>query len=217
MKHTGNKKGIAALGMLVAFLLWTGVICFVDVRPVGPVGSAVGLAGINARMHAMTGVHGWMYILTDCLSLVPFGFMACFAMLGLYQWIHRKSLRKVDRSLLILGGFYEILLGVYLLFETVVINYRPVLIEGVLEASYPSSTTVLVMCVMLTGDLQLRQRVRKSACRKGITALIWVFTAMMVLGRLACGVHWLSDILGGALLSAGLVLGYDAVCRRITE
>lgn len=128
-----------------------------------------------------------------------------------------KSLRKVDRGLLILGGLYGILLGVYLLIETVVINYRPVLIEGVLEASYPSSTTVLVMCVMLTGDLQLRQRVRKSACRKWITALIWVFTAMMVLGRLACGVHWLSDILGGALLSAGLVLGYDAVCRRITE
>jgi undecaprenyl-diphosphatase len=31
----------------------------------------------------------------------------------------------------------------------------------------------------------------------------------MVAARLASGVHWLTDIIGGILLSAGLVMIYD--------
>ena len=149
-----------------------------------------------------------LYTVTDWLGLVPVGFGLGFAVWGLAQWIRRKRLRQVDFSLLALGGFYLVVLGVYLLFETVVINYRPVLIDGYLEASYPSSTTLLVLCVMPTSVMQVRRRIQNPVWRKGLCLLLTAFTAFMVVGRLLSGVHWFSDIVGGGLLSAGLVLLY---------
>ena len=199
-----------AAGLLAAFVLWTAAVCTVDVRPIGPEGSAVGLAGMNGIFHRLTGVHMSLYVLTDWLSLVPLGLAAGFALLGAAQWVGRKSIRKVDRSILVLGGFYGVVMAVFLFFEKVVINYRPVLIEGVLEASYPSSTTMLVLCVMPTAMLQLRDRIRDGVWRRVAMGTMTVFTAFMVLGRLISGVHWLSDIIGGALLSGALVLLYAA-------
>lgn len=202
----------AALGLLGAFALWTAVVCLVDVRAIGPNDSAVGLAGMNGFFHRLTGVHMTLYALTDWLSLVPLGLAAGFALLGLAQWVVRKSLRKVDRSIFALGGFYMVVMVVFLFFEEVVVNYRPVLIEGVLEASYPSSTTMLVLCVMPTAVMQLGVRIRDRTWRCAVLGAMMAFTVFMVLGRLISGVHWLSDIIGGALLSGGLVLLYAAAC-----
>ena len=137
-----------------------------------------------------------------------------FGILGLVQWIKRKSICKVDHDILILGGFYIITIAAYLLFESVVINYRPVLIGGILEASYPSSTTMLVMCVMPTAIMQLKSRIKNKAVRNIASVTIIAFIAFMVIGRLISGVHWFTDIVGGALLSAGFVMMYYSVCRR---
>ena len=107
-----------------------------------------------------------------------------------------------------LGGFYLLLLGVYLLFEKLAINYRPVLINNFLEASYPSSTTLLVMTVLPTTILQFKERIKRPLIKKIVLILMYLFTAFMVLGRLFSGVHWLSDIIGGGLLGLGLVFLY---------
>lgn len=210
MKAFRKKLGASML-MLAAFALWTAAVCCVDVKAIGPAGSSVGFAGINRFVHDLTGVHMQLYVITDWLSLIPAGICMGFGMLGLVQWIRRKHLLRVDRSLLVLGGFYIVVAAAYLLFEVLEINYRPVLIDGALEASYPSSTTMLVLCVMLTAMMQINGRIRNRALRNGICVLILGFAAFMVIGRLISGVHWMSDIVGGALLSAGLVMLYDAV------
>ena len=203
-----KKRNISiALGFLAAFLLWTVAVRRIDVQPIGPQGSVVGFATLNGLVHSSTGVHMLLYTITDWLSLVPVAFGLGFALTGLWQWIKRKSILKVDCAILLLGVFYVVVLAVYLLFEKVVINYRPVLIEGVLEASYPSSTTVLVLCIMPTAVMQLRSHAQK----KGIIMAITVFTVFMVIGRLLSGVHWVTDIIGGILLSAGLVLLYGSI------
>lgn len=203
-----RKKLCAALCTLAAFVLWTAAVCLIDVRPIGPRGSEVGFAAVNRFFHDLTGVHTSLYTVTDWLGLVPIGFAAGFALLGLAQWIRRKRLLRVDRSLLVLGGFYVVVLAAYAFFECVVVNYRPVLIEGVLEASYPSSTTMLALCVMPTALMQLNTRIRRSWLRRCAALAIMAFTAFMVAGRLLSGVHWLSDIVGGVLLSGGLVTLY---------
>ena len=210
-----NKKYASfSLGLLLMFLLWTATITTVDVRPIGPDGSLVGFAGLNGFVHRLTGVHMALYVLTDWLSLIPVLVILGFGILGLVQWIRRKSLQKVDRSILVLGGFYGVTGAAYLFFEKVVVNYRPVLMEGVLEASYPSSTTMLVICVMSTACLQLRERTRHTSFRKGLLILIGAFTGFMVLGRLLSGVHWVTDIIGGILLSFGLVAMYAAMTEK---
>ena len=134
-----------------------------------------------------------------------------FAVLGFVQLIKRKSFLKVDYSILVLGGFYIIVMAVYILFEILVINYRPVLINGYLEASYPSSTTMLVLCVMPTAIKQFNSRIKHDILKRCVSFLIVAFIAFMVIGRLISGVHWFTDIVGGALLSFGLVMIYHSV------
>lgn len=203
-----KKNLILSVFFLTAFAAWTAVVKLVDVRPIGPEGSSVGLAAVNHTVHKLTGVHMELYLLTDWLSLVPLLFILGFGLLGLSQWVRRKSIWKVDRSILALGIFYLATGAAYLFFEKFVINYRPLLIDGIPEASYPSSTTVLVLCVMVTAALELRDRIQKTTLRKWAVCLIGVFTVLMVMGRVLSGVHWITDIAGGILLSAGLILFY---------
>lgn len=206
-----RKNFIFSICLLTAFVLWTVAISFMDVRAIGPQGSSVGFAGINGFVHNLTGVHFSLYNITDWLGLVPIFVCMGFGILGLTQWIKRKSICKVDYDILVLGGFYIITIAAYLFFENVVINYRPVLINGYLEASYPSSTTLLVTCVMPTAVIQFNSRIRNKLLRNIVAVTLIAFIAFMVIGRLLSGVHWLTDIVGGALLSTGLVLMYCAI------
>ena len=212
-----RKSFVASMCLLTAFVLWTIAICYVDVCAIGPQGSSVGFAGINGFVHNLTGVHFELYNITDWLGLVPIFVCTGFAILGLAQWIKRKSICKVDYDILALGGFYIVTIAAYLFFENVVINYRPVLIGGILEASYPSSTTLLVMCVMPTAIMQLGSRIKNKVVRNIVAITIIAFIAFMVIGRLISGVHWFTDIVGGALLSAGLVMMYYSVRRRYCD
>ena len=211
MEKIRKKMFFMGAGFLGAFVLWTVLVSYVDVRAIGQNASSVGFATLNGYVHNLTGVNMFLYTITDWLGLVPIGVAFGFAVLGLVQWVGRKSLFKVDRSILALGGFYIIVLAMYIFFEIVVINYRPVLIDGYLEASYPSSTTMLVMCVMPTAMMQLHARIKSDVFRRCVLISIAAFTAFMVIGRLASGVHWLTDIIGGALVSAGLVITYASV------
>ena len=119
----------------------------------------------------------------------------------------------MDTDLFILGGFYLVVMLLYLLFEGLEINYRPVLINGVLEPSYPSSTTILVICVMTTAAMQMKRRVKNKLVRRCILWMIFTFTVFMVIGRILSGVHWLTDIIGGGMLSIGLVELYRAAAQ----
>ena len=206
-----RKSFYIGLGLLALFIIWTVAIRFVDVGAIGPQGSSVGFASLNKVVQNITGVHMSLYTITDWLGLVPICFIMWFCILGLCEWIKRKNLFKVDYSILTLGGFYIIVMAVYIFFEMFVVNYRPILINGNLEASYPSSTTMLVMCVMPTAIMQFNSRIKSNIVKKCVNILIIAFIAFMVIARLLSGVHWFSDIIGGALLSAGLVLLYHAI------
>lgn len=206
-----RKSFYIGLGLLVLFIIWTVALRFVDVVAIGPQGSSVGFATLNKMIHNITGVHMSLYTITDWLGLVPICFIIGFGILGLCEWIKRKNLFKVDFSILTLGGFYIIVMAAYIFFEMFVVNYRPILINGFLEASYPSSTTMLVMCVMPTAIMQFNSRIKNSAFKKCVNILITTFIAFMVIARLLSGVHWFSDIIGGALLSGGLVMIYYAI------
>ena len=218
MKKKNRKNFCIAICILIAFVMWTVAIRFVDVQAIGPQESSVGFATINQFVHNLTGVQMSLYTITDWMGLVPLMFVMGFGALGLIQWIKRKHLLKVDYSILVLGGFYIVVMAAYVLFEVLVINYRPVLINGILEASYPSSTTMLVMCVMPTAIMQFDTRIKNDVLKRCVTYAITAFIVFMVIGRLVSGVHWFTDIIGGALLSAGLVLMYRAIiCLEVKK
>lgn len=216
-KEKSQKILFAGIAMLIVFILWTAAISLIDIQAISPQNSYVGFAALNGFVHNLTGVHMALYAVTDWLGLIPVCFILGFALLGLVQLIKRKSLLKVDGSILVLGGFYIIVMAAYFLFEFYVVNYRPVLINGYLEASYPSSTTLLVMCVMPTAVMQLNGRIKNQKFRKAVAYVLVAFTDFMVIGRLISGVHWITDIIGGAILSTGLVVTYYAVTKSIEK
>lgn len=194
-----------------AFAIWTVLIQVVDVQAIGPNGTVVGLATLNGWFHKLIGVHMGMYMITDWLGLVPIFVCMIFAGLGFCQLVQRRSFFKVDYDILCLGIYYIITIFCYLIFEMIPINYRPILIEGNMEASYPSSTTLLVLCVMPTLLEQVGRRVRSGRKKSTISIIVICFTMFMVLGRLVSGVHWITDIVGAILLSAALFCKYRAI------
>lgn len=199
----------AAIFLLTAFAIWTVLIILVDVQTAGPNDSKVGFAAFNTWFHQLTGVHWTLYTVTDWLGLVPIAVCLCFGCLGLCQLVKRRSLFKVDADILLLGGYYILVIFGYLFFEMVPINYRPVLIDGFLEASYPSSTTLLVLSVMPTLMFQINRRSHNKTGKNIVIGFVLLFSAFMVFGRLISGVHWATDIIGSVLLSFGLFKLYQ--------
>lgn len=208
MNKQKKKDLMAGIALFGAFLIWTVMIQCVDVKPVGQNETDIGFAGINTWFHGLTGVHMTIYTVTDWLGLVPIAICMCFGVLGLVQLIKRRSLFKVDRDIIVLGIYYLIVIFAYLFFEMVPINYRPIPIEGIMEASYPSSTTLLVLSVMPTLTYQVRRRVKNDTLRIAIIRAGELFAVLMALGRTVAGVHWLTDIIGSILLSFGLFMFY---------
>ena len=211
MKKNGKKQFITGVSFMLVFVIWTWLIQKVDVQPVGQKGTDVGFAAFNCWFHKLTGVHMGLYTITDWLGLVPVFVCIVFGGIGLWQLIKRKNLFKVDTDLIYLGIYYVIVIFGYLFFEMCPINYRPILIEGILEASYPSSTTLLVLSVMPTLVLQTNRRIENRYLKRIIYAFTIVFSVFMVIGRLVSGVHWFTDIMGAVFLSTGLFYLYKAV------
>ncbi len=215
MNLSRQKRVIWSGILLLAFVLWTILIQTADVQPVGVNGTKVGFAAVNTWFHRLTGVHMGIYTVTDWLGLVPIVVCICFGVLGLVQWIRRKSIARVDKDILLLGAYYILVILGYLVFEMIPINYRPILIGGAMEASYPSSTTLLVLSVMPTLLLQINKRAKSQTLRRITAVFVLMFSAFMVIGRLVAGVHWLTDIVGAVLLSAGLYSLYQAAVSAI--
>ena len=210
---TRKEKRTLAVGasLISAFVIWTVLIQTIAVRPVGQNGTNVGFAGLNCRFHQLTGVHMDLYIITDWLGLVPAAVCMVFCAVGIVQWVKRRHLLRVDFDIILLGIYYVIVIAAYLLFEMAPINYRPILINGFMEASYPSSTTLLVLSVMPTLAFQIKRRLKRDDFKRTLCILTNVFTAFIVIGRMVSGVHWLTDIIGAVLLSAGLFQIFKAI------
>lgn len=211
MKRNGKIVLLVGSMLIAVFALWTALIQIVDVQPIGQNGTDIGFASFNSWFHKLTGVHMTIYIITDWLGLIPVFICMIFSGMGFLQLVKRRSLFKVDHDIIFLGIYYIIVIFGYLIFEMIPINYRPILIEGFMEASYPSSTTLLVLSVMPTLVFQVNQRMENVAVRKIICILTSTFSAFMVIGRLISGVHWFTDIVGSIILSVGLFCIYKAV------
>ncbi len=217
MKDNSKSKFIWAGISFVLFYALILAVKLIDVRAIGPEGSSVGLGAINETVHNLFGVHLEWYTITDYLGFAAIAVAGCFALLGVYQLITRKSLAKVDPDIYALAGCYVAAVLVYVLFEHVVICYRPIDLGAGLEASFPSSHTVLSLCIMSTAVEQLARRIKNTTLSLVLCIGCGAVGAVIVVGRLISGVHWFTDILGGVLISAAIVLTYLGVYEKLRK
>ena len=209
------KKTFAAAVLGGAFLVLILLLRTVDVKAIGPNGSSVGFAALNGAFFKLTGRIDSLYKLSEIIGYLALLSAAFFAFLGLLQLVKGKKLKAVDKDLYLLGGFYVVVLAVYLLFEKVVINYRPVLEDGQLAASFPSSHTMLAITFFGAAALQFRNRLDDQKIRSAVVIGCQFFVLLTVLLRLFCGWHWLTDVIGGILIGTALLLVYSALEDRL--
>lgn len=216
MKQNMKKRWLMTGILFFLFAAFTVLVSVADVQPIGPEQSEVGLATLNGFVFEHIGVNMTWYHITEWLGMAVLLGPAGFAALGLCQLIQRKSLWKVDTHLLLLGVFYALVAVCYVLFEKVIINYRPVVFDEGLEASYPSSHTMLAVCVLATAMITLRKLpVLPQKYLKATNPICVALLLVTVVGRLLSGVHWFTDIVGGVLLSAALVMLYASACTCV--
>lgn len=217
MKAKG--KFLMAGLFLILFAVLILLVKKVNVAAIGPEGTSIGLSDMNKSFHEMTGENHTLYKISEYLGYAALALVGVFGLVGLVQLISRRSLLKVDHEILALGGLYVVVLGLYFVFEKIVINYRPVIMEGDahVEASFPSSHTMLAIVVLGSTLMVISKYVKNDGLRVGLEMLCIISIVLLVLGRLLCGVHWLTDIIGGVLISGALLFAFAGVKDLVTK
>lgn len=211
-------------------LAWIIVVLTVDVGAVGPKNTKVGLSLINSSFHDLwhydnigtatfNNYNETWYKISSYVGIFSLAVAGCMGIFGLVQLIKRKSLFKVDRCIIALGVLYCITFAVYLFFEVVVINYRPVIMPDETEAaaSFPSSHTLLTIVIMGSIMLMIKNYIKNTTLRYSIRFFCVIVMVTMVLARFICGVHWFSDIIGGILIGLFLISGYSIFAKNKVE
>jgi len=213
MKHKWIASGVCG----VLFLALMALVQTVDVAAIGPAETVIGLSHINGTVHELLGVHMVCYELTEVLGIAAIAVAGVFGLIGLVQLVRRKHLFAVDEKILVLGFVYAAVVVLYVLFEVLVINYRPVLMPGseLPEAAFPSSHTMLICVVMGSAMIAVKDYVKPVGLRRLVQVLCMLVIAVTVVGRLLSGVHWVTDILGGVLISLCLVFLYGGAADEI--
>ena len=215
-KNSALLIALSALSLLLFGALILLLIC-VDVRAIGPLDSSVGLASLNGAVRDLVGESPFWYNLSEVSGLLSLAVAAGFALIGLFRLFRTRSLKKVGIDVYLLGALYVVVMAAYLLFEVWVINSRPVLQDGVLEASFPSSHTVLALTILLSAADWCFRTLKQRYLRTASAAACIGLALLTVVGRFLSGVHWFTDILGGVLLSASLLCLYLALSRQLDQ
>ena len=211
-----KKNLLISVGLTFTFIFYTFLVKVVDVKDIGPDHSKVGFSSINGWFHDTFDYSEVLYKLSEIFGILLLALAAIYGCIGLIQLIKKMSIKKVDKDLIMLGSFYVVVILVYLLFEELVINYRPVILEEGLEASYPSSHTVLALCVGLSSIFVSPKYVSKKYLKVTNAVTILLSISVLIL-RLLSGAHWLTDIIGGILISSALLSFFYTFYKPLIE
>ncbi|MDF2475137.1 MAG: phosphoesterase PA-phosphatase [Sphingobacterium sp.] len=205
---------LAGILMLI-FIFFTMSLLYIDVEPIGPGQSLVGLATLNRYMSNVFGTNLFWYGFTDMLGIIAIGTAGGFSMVGLVQLIQRKSLKRIDSGIILLGIFYVVVMACYFLFEMIHINYRPIIMEDELEVSFPSSHTMIVLFIMASSIIQFGILIKNRTIRTVANFLASSVIVLTVVGRMISGIHWFTDIIGGILVGSALVHLYYTIIQSL--
>ena len=204
-------------GLFAVAIIYTLLVKYIDVQEIGPNDSLVGFATINNFMFNLTGVNMLWYDITDWWGFVPLFIAFIYAMIGFIQMIKRRNILKVDKEILGLGVYYIIVIGLYIFFETCIINYRPTLMDGILEASYPSSHTLLSVCICGSSLIINKYLFKNRNFFKAENIISILSILVIVIGRFISGVHWFTDIVGAILISIALLKAFNIYIKSINK
>jgi undecaprenyl-diphosphatase len=206
-----NKNFIIGGCLFFVFIVFTILVKFVDVQAIGPIGSKVGLAGLNELYLVKTSSTLWDNI-SDIIMAISLLVACLFVVIGIAQWVHRKKFKEIDRNIFIMAGLYIAIIVVYVFFEVVVVNNRPILEKGELVASFPSSHVLISVSILFSALIQAHKYyISSNKLMFFVDIAISILTVTLVISRILSGVHWITDIIGSLLISGALVFIHNGL------
>lgn len=150
--------------------------------------------------------------ITDIILVAALAVFAVFAILGLYQWIKRKSLKKVDKPLLLSLIPLSLMAATFIIFEKfLVLNTRP---NGSGEPSFPSTHTMIVATIFLLTAIILPNYIKSKTARVIMDIAMLLFIILVSVGRILANMHWVSDVVGGLIFAVIFATIYYLILRR---
>ena len=149
---------------------------------------------------------------TDIALIAALATFAVFAVLGLYQWISRKSLKKVDKPLVKTLVPFALMAATYFVFDKILIwNTRP---DGSGEPSFPSSHVMVVATIFALVAINLPRYIAKKPLRIVLYCIMAALTIFTAVGRVAADKHWISDVIGAFIFAGIFVAIYYLIARK---
>ena len=156
--------------------------------------------------------------ITDILLIGVLALVAVLAVCGLVQLIKRRSLKAVDAELTAMIPSLALVAVIYYVFEKVwILNYRPVLVNGLAEPSFPSTHALITTTVLGMLVFALPKYIKSRKLRVLIDVALIAVILVMAFGRVASGMHWATDALAGVIFGFDLALVYGGVLKMMKE
>ena len=150
--------------------------------------------------------------ITDIILIAALAVFAVFAILGLCQWIKRKSLKKVDKPLLLSLIPLSLMAATFIIFEKfLILNTRP---NGSGEPSFPSTHTMVVATIFLLTAIILPNYIKSKTARVIMDIVMLLFIILVSVGRVLANMHWVSDVVGGLIFAAIFAVIYYLILRK---
>ena len=193
-------------------VIFSVLTAFVDRAAIGPEDTSVGFASLNGAVANILGYNGVFDKISDLVMALAFLVVASFAVMGLITLVKTKSIAKVGKTILGLGVLYLVVAIIYVAFDKIPINYRPLLQPGEteLETSFPSSHTLVICSVFGSAIIAWKRLFSGKSYLQIMNIAAIVLMVVGVCARLLAGVHWATDIVAGILFSLTLVSFYAA-------
>ncbi len=209
MKSALNKKRdvcyVVSLACFACFAILAAVLLAVDVQTAAN-GGKIGLGTINLAFGAAVGFSDGWYEVSEILGYLTIAVAGANAVVAVVALIRSKSLKGVRDEYIASCVLYVVVVVAYVVFDAFAINYRPTsLAGGELEPSFPSSHVLLALTVHGAEIVILARLVKAERIKIALIAVEGAFALTIVVARTLSGVHWLTDIIGAAILSAAIV------------
>lgn len=206
--NNSKKKLLIWIAIGLVYIL---LVAFVDQQKNPVSDNKIGWGTINKGLHEAIGVHLSLDGFTDIFMYIALFTIGIFAGIGIYQLIRNKSLHKVDSDIITLGIMYIVMALLYIVFDKIPIDYRPIIMDGEVESSFPSSHTMIIIAVLGTAIIQCKKRVKNTNIKLGLNIFLLICIVVNTICRFISGVHWFTDIVGGCIFGAVLIYLYKYI------
>ena len=171
-------------------------------------GKEIGFSNLNIAVHRLLQTSETLDLISDITMIFSALLLGGFVFMGTYQIISGKGIKAVDKEILISGAVFVLTALTYLIFEKVVINFRPVLEDGFLEASYPSTHVLLSTVINILAIDYIVNKIKNRKIMLPVVIFVVVITVVGFGARVLSGMHWATDIVGALLFAGALIMIY---------